>query len=532
MTTLYDSVPYPLLSYSQTHPDRLAVLAGLMGMQPAPVERCRVLELGCAGGGNVIPMACALPGSQFVGVDLSAKQIEQGQAIVSALGLKNVSLRHRDILDVDDSIGQFDYIITHGIYSWVPDAVRGKILDISRRCLAPQGVAYVSYNAYPGWHSYSIVRDLMLFHTRGISDARERAAEGRAAIQFLTDSLETIESPFAVFLKSYATFLREQKDRISPDSDALLLHDELEEVNEPVYFYQFAERAARHGLQYLSEAELSAVMMSNFPPAVMDRLRQMSRDLIELEQYMDFARHRMFRQTLLVRDDVSISRLLKPDRLFDLCVSSSAKPVSAHPDCRSKSVEVFRSADDARLSTDHPVSKAAMLYLGAMWPQAVPFRRLLAYARQQAPGDADPARDAQALAANLLQSYGYSSRLVELRPRAPAFAVQAGPKPVASPFARIQAQSMNRVTNLCHERVALSDLGRFLIRQLDGSADRAALQEKVLKLMEDGRVTLRADGLGQAAPARSPGELRSTLADEIDQELDWMARAALLVGSA
>ncbi|RPI58997.1 MAG: class I SAM-dependent methyltransferase, partial [Chloroflexi bacterium] len=137
----YDRLPYPSLSYPQTHPDRLATLATLLGMSPAPVERCRVLEMGCAGGGNLLPMADGLPGSEFVGIDASAVQIAAGQGAVAALGLANLSLRHLDILDVDESLGRFDYILVHGVYSWVPPEVQNKILTVCKENLAPQGVA-------------------------------------------------------------------------------------------------------------------------------------------------------------------------------------------------------------------------------------------------------------------------------------------------------------------------------------------------------------------------------------------------------
>ncbi|MBI1879375.1 MAG: class I SAM-dependent methyltransferase [Chloroflexi bacterium] len=113
--TIYDQIPYPSLSFSWSHPSHLATLAVLVGMQPAPVERCRVLELGCAGGGNLIPMAYSLPDSEFIGIDLSARQIAEGQEMVAALGLRNVSLKQTNILGIASDFGRFDYIIAHGI---------------------------------------------------------------------------------------------------------------------------------------------------------------------------------------------------------------------------------------------------------------------------------------------------------------------------------------------------------------------------------------------------------------------------------
>ena len=150
--TAYDEVPYPSYPLPQSHPDHLATLATLLGLSPPTTERCRVLELGCASGGNLIPMALTSPDSRFVGIDLSREQIAEGQKTVEALGLTNIELRHLSILDVDDSFGPFDYIVCHGVYSWVPENVQDRILAICARNLVPEGIGYVSYNTYPGWH--------------------------------------------------------------------------------------------------------------------------------------------------------------------------------------------------------------------------------------------------------------------------------------------------------------------------------------------------------------------------------------------
>src|SRR5262249_50612084 len=99
--TSYDEVPYESLPFAQTHPDRLATVATLFGMRPAPADRSRVLELGCAAGGNLIPMALALPQSRFLGTDLSGRQIADGQKVVGALGLTNIELKHLSITEVD-----------------------------------------------------------------------------------------------------------------------------------------------------------------------------------------------------------------------------------------------------------------------------------------------------------------------------------------------------------------------------------------------------------------------------------------------
>src|SRR5438477_6303081 len=165
----------------------MAAVATLYGLSPPGVERCRVLELGCAAGGNMLPMAEALPEATFVGIDLSARQIEDGLSAVRRLGLSNVTLRRQDILDVTDADGRFDYVIAHGIYSWVPPHVREKVLEVCAGNLSPDGVAYVSYKCYPGAYQPQAIRELVLYHLRRFAGAgpQERVRQARAVLDLI-----------------------------------------------------------------------------------------------------------------------------------------------------------------------------------------------------------------------------------------------------------------------------------------------------------------------------------------------------------
>ena len=116
----------------------------MFGLNPPPIKTARVLELGCASGGNIAPMAESFPNAEFIGVDQSSRQIDEGLRFARAAGLTNLSLRHASIADVDESYGAFDYIVCHGVFSWVPTAVREKILEVCSRHLTRDGIAYVS----------------------------------------------------------------------------------------------------------------------------------------------------------------------------------------------------------------------------------------------------------------------------------------------------------------------------------------------------------------------------------------------------
>jgi methyltransferase-like protein/SAM-dependent methyltransferase len=534
MTNSYNEVPYPDLSYGQSHPDRMATLATLLSLNPAPVDNCRVLEIGCAGGGNIIPMAYALPHSTFVGIDYAERQIEAGQALLNQLGLSNITLQTKNILDIGPDFGQFDYIIAHGIYSWVPTPVQEKLLQVCQQNLAPQGVAYISYNTYPGWNMMGSMREAMLYHARFATSPQEKAMQARAMLDFLIQAVPSEDSAFGNFLGAYHSFVQRESKGIHVKDDAFLLHDELEANNHPLYFHQFIEQAQQYDLQYLVEADFANVLPNRFPPEVAEQIQAMAGDVIELEQYMDFVRNRMFRQTLLCHADLEINRALKPDRVTHFYIASQAKPVSKEPDIHSVSVEQFKGFNGATLSLDHPLSKSAMLYLSKIWPQAVSFTHLLNEARlrlgQQPspePGQNSADRDAYLLAANLLKAYSYSSQLVEFHRYRPPYTMVAGDKPLASAVARLQAKDGTMITNLWHDRVHLNDLQRYLLPFVDGTRSRQELLTILVGGVAEGKIKLPEDILEEKE--KSKAHFQELMGKELSRYLHWLGRATLLL---
>jgi methyltransferase-like protein/SAM-dependent methyltransferase len=521
----YDQVPYPSMSHYSTHPDSLATLAVLGGMQPAPVQACRVLELGCADGGNLFPMAYGLPNSQFIGIDLSAAHIEAGQVKLQSIGLPNVSLRCLDILDIGPELGTFDYIIAHGVYSWVPPVVREKILEICRQMLAPQGVAFISYNTYPGWHQINAVRDLMRYHVREITDPQKRADEARSVLRFYAEALPDEKSAYNSFIRYYSDYIDGRLENKTPKFDSALLHDELEELNQPFYFSQFMQQAQAHGLQYLNDLSRSETI--SLTPQVTEELRQRSHSIIDLEQSLDFLRNRTFRRTLLCHQEVSLNRKVKPSLAQEFYYASHAQVESGHPDLHNRSVEKFKEPDGATLAIDHPISKAAMLCLAEAWPDCLNFEDLLAAAskRLECAVPALDGQDAQVLGMNLFRAFSYSINLVELHVFAPPVCGVVPERPLVSPVARLMAEQGSEVTNLRHERIMMDDLDRALLPYLDGTHTRAELADLLMNgPMASGALTVEKDG-GFVDARQQP----DVLSNDLDFHLDWLCQAAIFV---
>lgn len=510
----YDRVPYASGSYHQTHPDHLATLALLHGLEAAPPARCRVLELGCSDGGNLIPMALELPASTFVGIDLSPRQIETGLAHVRELGLTNVDLRAMSILDVSildgaASLGTFDYVICHGVYSWVARDVQDRILAVCRDHLDPNGVAYVSYNALPGWHQRAFIRDLVLHATGGVEDPEARAARAFELIGFLSDATARDQDSWAQILRT----TREQFDAWS-DQPTYLVHDYFERTNEPVYFHEFARRAAAHGLRYLADAEAPMNEHDNLGPEVAGKLRALSSDAMEQEQYFDFLVNRSFRRTLLVHESAVPDRTMQPERMRRLHAATSARPVSSEPDLRPGVPETFENEKGKPFASSHPAAKGVLVALAEAWPRSVSFDALRVQLR-----DAD-----DALIADLLWSL-YWSGVAELHVEPPHCADAIGDKPRASKLARLQASRGPMVTNLRRRVLKIDDpVAKFLLLQLDGTRDRAALVRLLDAEASAGRLDITAGG-DRVDPQRIPMVLQAVL----DHHLQRLLRLALLV---
>ena len=463
----YEELTYPSYSFAQTHPDRLATLGWLFGLTPAAVDHCRVLELGCSAGGNLIPMAATLPHSEFVGIDFSATTISRGVADIAALQLTNIRLLQMDIRDLEPTFGTFDYIIAHGVYSWVPADARESVLAICARQLGSNGIAYVSYNTLPGWHARGAVRDAMRYHTRQIADVKTKVLQARAMLDFLAESLQATAS-------TWGAMLLEEAQRVRQMPDGYIYHEHLETVNDPVYFHEFIKHAAKHGLRYLAEADFRSMLGGDLSPEVGHTLARIAPDLLQREQFLDFLRNQTFRQTLLTHQSATLTRKVSPERIFGLRIATQAQPVSASPDENSDAPEVFRAPEGGSLTTGRPFTKAAMMALAQDSPAAIGFDALfgLAQARLGARHAAGN-DDRNALASDLLQAF--AAGVVELHSMPSPFVTQPGTQPQASAVAILQASRGAQVTNLRHDWITIDNETRRLLPMLTGGRSEQEL---------------------------------------------------------
>ncbi|MBI1281981.1 MAG: methyltransferase domain-containing protein [Anaerolineaceae bacterium] len=519
---LYDEVPYPDLVFAQTHPALLSMLGQLLGMSPAPAEKCRVLEIGTAGGGNILPMAAVLPNSTFVGFDYSIVQIERAKAVVRETGLTNITFHHMNIMDVTPEFGQFDYIIAHGIYSWVPPEVQDKVLDICKRNLAPQGIAYISYNTYPGWHMLDIVRNQMLYRTRNIPNNSEKAQKGQEWIEFMAHVLTNHTD--ATYTSAFETYLGFRSLQLSNLEESAVLHEELETYNQPLYFHQFVERAEGHDLQYLVESEFPTVMPTGLTKEVTDYLSKIVQTPIELEQYYDFLHNRTFRRTLLCHADVKVERRINSALVPKFYISSNSVPNTTDAE-KERGIESFTGTDGSKFSTDHPLTKAAFHCLVEALPLRLTFGDLIRRAQSRLTGVKLTDDDATLLAGNLLKAFSYSDKLMQFHSFAPQMTTTVSERPLATELARFQALRGTVVVNLLHLQTDINNFTRLVLTNLDGDNTYDELLDFLVKLAQAGEINLPST---DQIP-KTPEEIRQSLAGQLDATLQRLASLGMLV---
>ena len=436
----YDAIGYAAQSNALSHPDHMAVVATLFGLDPASAAACRVLELGCSDGANLLPMAEGLPESHFVGCDLSPRAVATARRTAAELNISNVSLVDGDLSQLPEALGEFDYIIAHGLYSWVPAPVRDAMFALAARRLKPNGMMFVSYNVYPGCHVREAIWEILHFHSDGADGAKARLDRARELASALTEPGATQNKIDAL--------LRAEFKRVARTSDSALYHDDLGEPNDPVYFHEFSSHAACHGLTFVSEAQLPMTVATGVSPRMQRLLAGLGR--LEREQYLDFACLRRFRQSLLCHAESTTQFKLAPKRLAPMRIGASRS--------------LMRAASEGKplLDPGQPwvpnepeaqALRALFEWLVAISPQTVSMPEIKSHLLW-------PPADAHGLTPRSLEAIvadGCLNGALMAELHSPALASLPGERPRAGAFSRWQAARGVRVTNLRHETMQVHD---------------------------------------------------------------------------
>ncbi|MFN8388755.1 MAG: methyltransferase regulatory domain-containing protein [Bdellovibrionota bacterium] len=475
----YDSVPYLSQPFSFTHPRRLHTLGVLFGLEPAAPESCRILELGCAAAVNLCGIAATLPGAELIGVDLSATELAEGRELVEQLGLMNVSLKQLDIAELGGDLGTFDYIICHGLFSWIDSGLQTKVLSLCRSQLRPNGIAYISYNTLPGWYQRQMIRDMLLYHAEQFDEPEMFVAQARAMAELFSRALKNNNAPLSEYFKN-------SLKQIESQPDWYLRHDILEEINEPMYFHRFASLATSAGLQYLADSELTKMVDYSFPDDVRQALRGIADDVIRFEQYLDFLWNRSFRRSLVCHREPVLSRERAPERMSRCFLRSNLQRVGSG---EGEGVVRFANESGGFLETNDPFALFALDRMRSVFPKSVLFDELFDEALKELSTSLGLSPQAAVVEKTHLGRtiWNLATRgLVEVQTSEWPFVAAVTERPQAYSLARTQALTGLDVTTARHEVIELDERSAKLLSLLDG---KTSVPEVAARLGELGSVS-------------------------------------------
>ena len=468
MTDSYDELPYRSVPHPDSHPTHLAVVGRLLGIPTPDPYRCRVLELGCAGGGNLIPIAWYLPDTDCVGVERSVRQAEAGNRLIASLGLGNCRILAADLQDVGAELGRFDYIVAHGVFSWVPDPVRARMLGLCRELLAPQGIAFLSFNTLPGWRLRGALREMLLAHCRGIEGPVARLERAGELLRFLAAAQGDATDPATAYVQQEVRYLLGAHP-------SYLYHEYLADTNDALLFADFAALARAHGLQYLADATLATMFPSTLGPHAGQALAAID-DQLELEQRIDFVRLRNFRRALLCHAEAAVDREVALADVQSLAFFADLPALPALVLDREQPQQLPL-AGGGQATIASPLVKAALACLAKRFPASIDFPTLAAEAgaRVAAAGTAATAGQDVMLAAELFSLFAAGAVRAEPaardpRPRSP----RSGQRPRLNRLCLALAPGGHLATPR-HQAIDLDAFGGRCAGLLEGARDRAAV---------------------------------------------------------
>lgn len=299
---------YPAMSHPVCDPAMTAASALLAGLETRHPSGARILEIGCGSGLNLIALADRWPGSRFTGIDLTDEAVRLASSLADAAGLRNISFSARDLRDLTEADGEFDYIIAHGVFSWVPDEVKLALLDRCRRLLAPNGLATVSFNVECGW----LPRFPVIEKTRAIQQAGGVSPTDALAV------LRTIAEPGSQEMAII--------DDLLAKGPQVLAFDDFAPVNDPWSLAAFVAAAGNAGLRWLGESDPAMNLPRSIDEEAFNRLREAHADPLAFHSAVDEACGRTFRSGMLCRDDAPVEGKVSLERVFDLNLRCAGEP--------------------------------------------------------------------------------------------------------------------------------------------------------------------------------------------------------------
>lgn len=480
-----ESVPYESFSFPETHAAHLYVVAKLFDLSPKPAQESKILEIGCAQGCNLIAQALLYPNARFVGIDLSRAHIDQANKAKQELDLTNIGFRLCDVADLTTRMrkqrGTFDYIICHGVLSWLPPPAQDDLFAACRDMLTDNGIAVFGYNTLPGWNHVRSLREMMLYHSERFDETAQKIAQSKALLHFLSENVGD-ES-------HYKDTIDEEIRLLEGVNSSFLLHDHLEAENHQFYLHEFVHKAQDFGLAYVGDSSLTAMYLGNMPQAVREKLHALD-DLVTQEQYMDFLTNRRFRDSIVTKTTDKPKRALKAESIFDFYVSAH---FIRDRDASKDGAAVFaHKTARTTFTVNNPQAAEVFIQLCEYISHPVKLGDLIQkICAQNNISTSDPLK-------KTIQEYGLELALrgfLSLHADPDDHISEISEKPRAFPLARYQARQPQcaACVNAAGETIPLDIASRTLLPLLDGAHNTDRLVQEICDKAQKGELTFKQD---------------------------------------
>jgi SAM-dependent methyltransferase/methyltransferase-like protein len=509
------------LASPERHIDRVYTVARLRGVAVAHPANCRVLEIGCGRGTNVIPQAIRYPNSEFIGIDIDTDAIHSASIIIDKLDIKNCRCLNIGVEDfVNKSFEKFDYVICHGLFAWADSLVRKAILDICSKGLNSTGVALVSYNTLPGWYMRGI-----LAHYVQVDDDPSLSVDQRLErVHLHFDNLAAKDNAPELEDEPQDALTKEIK-ACRLQSDGFLWHEILNRNSRGFYVRQIADLFLEHGLIFIGDSLPSRMRCWRYDELALESdlpdFTNQSASFIEKEQQLDHSFPIPFRSSLFSKVVPFQEGDSDFESIYQMYVSSHLVPFAEMPDLVSNKQEIFCAPNSVSTEVEVPIVKAALVRLRGAWPAAVFFDEL--YDHAVALSGASEESDRQVLARELQKFY--FANMIDLHPEALPCINKLSEQPCADAFAREQARTSSWVTTTRHEYHPIDRLEAQLLDLLDGSREQGSLLNELTERLSLMGITPTHEG----RLIEDSSEVGELVKDHIKSSLEIFLERGILV---
>lgn len=290
-------VPYPTFVHRQAMPVWLSTLVNFQGLKsPNITKPYRYLELGCAMGIHLHLTAAANPRGHFVGIDFNAQQLlvaKEGLEVTEIDNIEFIQASFETFLSLE--IEPFDFIVTHGVWSWISKDNQEIMVNIINKLLKPNGVLYCSYMSHPGATTLIPVQKLMAEMSRNLNgDSATKAVQSLNLVRKLgltnTGLFEKVPS------------LNQDLFELAQEKPNYIAHDFLSEHWQPQHSADMIRQFGKIGLSYIAGAGIIENLdVLTLPNEVQKLIKTLP--LVPLQETVkDIARHTLQRQDIYVKN--------------------------------------------------------------------------------------------------------------------------------------------------------------------------------------------------------------------------------------